>query len=266
MNWRFVLRGLALGLGFLAVVLAGLAIALPHLMPQPPSGPIPPKPTILAAQGDLPAGPAGLQEWARYDDESYRLAGCGFLLGVPNGDAVGVTAAHSLALGGTTLTLESVAFRVAGQEDFIAEFSSLYGIPGRPRFLGMDLTIDFVLLKLEDAVDQALVLEPDPRGAPQPGERVVLYSGLGDDRAGLYGGSVLAVDELGAWAVMDEIFEPGLMSGSPIFSDYTGKVVGMALAATVRDGRLLLGIHSIGSLVAKAEMASTFPSLADFRR
>jgi hypothetical protein len=268
MNWRFVLRGLALGLGFLVVLLAALAIALPRLMPQPPSGPIPPQPTIVAAREDLPAGPAGLQEWARYGDGDYRLAGCGFLLLVPNGDVVGVTAAHSLALGGATYALESVAFRVAGDEELIAEFSALYGIPGQPRILSMDLTNDFVLLRLDQDVDPSLVLEPDPRGAPQPGERVVLYSGLGDDsdRQGVYEGSVLAVDELGAWIVMDEIFEPALMSGSPVVSGHTGQVVGMALAATLRDGRLLMGIHPIGSLVAKAEMASVFPSLVDFRR
>ena len=268
MNWRFVLRGLALGLGVLAVMLTLLAIMLPRLMPQPPSGSIPSRPTILAAVGELPAGPVGLQEWARYADQSYRLAGCGFFFASPNGEVVGATTAHSLDWGSATHVLESVAFRVGGRELFAAEFSELHGNPGRSRLFGMDLTIDFVLLKPSQAVDPALVLELDPRGAPQPGERVVLYSGLGDatSGAGVHEGSVLAVDDLGAWIVMDEVFEPGLMSGSPVLSLHTGQVVGMALAATVRDGRLLLGIHPIGSLAAKAEAANVFPPIEDFRR
>ena len=268
MNWRFVLRGLALGLALVALLLAILAVVLPRLMPQPPSGLIPPRPTIMAASGDVPAGPAGLQEWARYNDETYLLAGCGFLFAASSGEVVGATTAHSLTLGSATHVLESVAFRVAGQEQFAAEFSELHGLPGRARILGMDLTIDFVLLRPDQAVDPALVLEPDARGAPQAGERVVLYSGMGDEfgEAGEHEGSVLAVDELGAWIVMDEVFEPGLMSGSPVLSRHTGQVVGMALAATLRDGRLLLGIHPIGSLLAKADAASAFPRVEDFRR
>jgi hypothetical protein len=268
MNWRYVLRALALGLGVLAVLLTALAIMLPRLIPQPPSGPVPPQPTILAPRGDLPVGPAGLQEWARYRDESYLLAGCGFLFAAADGEALGATTAHSLVLGSEARVLEGVRFQIAGQDESVAEFSELFGLPGRPRFLGMDLTIDFVLLKSAQGVDPSLILEPDPRGAPQAGERVVLYSGLGDElgSASVFEGSVLAVDELGAWIVMDEIFEPGLMSGSPVFSQHTGQVVGMALAATVRDGELLLGIHPIGSLVAKAETASVFPRMGDFRR
>jgi hypothetical protein len=268
MNLRFVLRGLALGLGVLAVFLTVLAIVLPRLMPQPPSGRVPPQPTILAPRGDLPEGPVGLQEWARYQGEAYQLAGCGFLFATADGEVLGATTAHSLVLGTDERVLEGVMFRIAGQHESVAEFSDLFGLPGRPRFLGMDLTIDFVLLKSAQGVDPSLILEPDPRGAPQAGERVVLYSGLGDEFGGasVFEGSVLAVDDRGAWIVMDEIFEPGLMSGSPVFSQHTGQVVGMALAATVRDGELLLGIHPIGSLVTKAEMASVFPRMGDFRR
>jgi len=268
MNWRFVLRGLALGLGVLAVFLAALAIILPRIIPQPPSGPVPPQPTILAPRGDLPEGPAGLQEWARYQGEAYQLAGCGFLFATADGEVLGATTAHSLDLGSEVRVLEGVQFRIAGQDESVAEFSELFGLPGRPRFLGMDLTIDFVLLKSSQGIDPSLILEPDPRGAPQAGERVALYSGLGNEFGGasVLEGSVLAVDERGAWIVMDEIFEPGMMSGSPVFSQHSGQVVGMALAATVRDGELLLGIHPIGSLVAKAESASVFPSMDDFRR
>jgi hypothetical protein len=264
MNWRFVLRGFALLLGLLAVFLVALAILLPRLIPQPPSGPIPPRPTILVAAGDLPQAHVAFQEWARYEDEPFRLAGCGFLFATSNGDVVGATTAHSLDLGNAAHALQRVEFRSAGQEDSVIEFSELFGFPGRPRLLGMDLTIDYVLLRPTQDVGADGILETDPRGAPQPGERVMLISGLDGERA--YLGSVLAVDQRGAWVVMDEIFEPGLMSGSPVLSIHTGKVVGMALAATVRDGRLLLGIHPIGSLVTKAESALEFPGLGDYRR
>lgn len=264
MNWRFVLRGFALLLGLLAVFLISLAILLPSLIPQPPSGPIPPRPTILVPAGGLPDAPAAFQEWARYEDEPFRLVGCGFLFVNSKGDVVGATTAHSLDLGNAAHILERVEFRGAGQEDSLIEFSDLFGLPGRPRLLGMDLTVDYVLLRPAHEVHAELVLEPDPRGAPQPGERVILFSGLDGENA--YSGSVLAVDERGAWIVMDEIFEPGLMSGSPVMSAHTGKVVGMALAATVRNGRLLLGIHPIGSLLAKAASTSEFPNLGDYRR
>jgi hypothetical protein len=263
-NWRFVLRGMALVLGLMAALLVALAILLPRLFPQPPSGPVPPQPAIQAPRGDLPEPPIALQEWARYEDEPSRLAGSGFLFVTSGGIVVGATTAHSLDLGNSAHVLESVAFRIAGRDDPVAVFSVFFGRPGRPRLLGMDLTIDYVLLEPGSGLAEAPVLEADPRGSPQPGERVVLYSGL--DGESMFEGSVLAVGDRGAWIVMDGNFEPGLMSGSPVLSKHTGQVVGMALAATVREGNLLLGIHPIGSLVAKAESAASFPSLRDDER
>jgi len=264
MNWRFVVRGLALMLGLLAVFLISLAVLLPRLIPQPPSGPVPPQPTILAPAAEPPDGPVALQEWARYERDDFHLAGCGFLFVDSSGEVVGATTAHSLDVGNPAHVLQSVEFRLAGQEDFGIEFSQFFGFPGHPRLLGMDLTIDYVLLKPARVPADLLVLEADPRGEPQPGERVMLYSGL--DGGSGHTGSVLAVDARGAWIVMDEVFEPGLMSGSPVISIHTGKVVGMALAASVRDGRLLLGIHPIASLVAKADTAVEFPAMRNYRR
>ena len=268
MNWCFVLRGLALGLGLVALLLVGTTLALPHLFPSPPFGSPPPQPTITAAQGDLPTATVGLQEWARYEGGTYQLAGSGFFFQVPGGEIVAVTSAHSLDLGNAKHILEGVAFRIAGHDDFIVECTELYGIPGRPRFFGLDLTRDFVLLKPLGEVDPALVIDPDPRGAPQPGERVVLYSGLGETASagGLLEGTALAVDETGVWILMDDLFEPGLMSGSPVLSRHTGKVIGMALTATVRGGELVLGVHPIGALVEKAEQAASFPLLREFKR
>jgi hypothetical protein len=268
MNWRFVIRGLALGLGLLALIVAVVALALPRLFPSPPSGSPPPQPTIVAARGDLPSALVGLQEWARYEGEAYQLSGSGFFFSGPNGDVIGATSAHSLDMGNPSHVLERVAFRIAEGDDFVVECTELYGLPGRPRLFGLDLTRDFVLLKPSGDVDPALVIGPDPRGAPQPGERVVLYSGLGEtaNAGSLLEGTVLAVNGTGVWILMDERFEPGLMSGSPVLSQHTGRVIGMVLTATLRGGELVLGIHPIGSLVEKAEQATTFPLISEFKR
>ena len=65
---------------------------------------------------------------------------------------------------------------------------------------------------------------------------------------------------------MDEEFEPSGLSGSPFISQHTGKVIGMAIATTRRGGKVLLGLHPIGSLVEKALNAQTFPKIIDYRR
>jgi len=117
----------------------------------------------------------------------------------------------------------------------------------------------------EATIDPALVLDPDPRGLPQAGERVMLYS-LMNDQARRFDGAVLSVDPTAVWVVMDEEFEPSGLSGSPFISQHTGKVIGMAIATTRRGGKVLLGLHPIGSLVEKALRALTFPKISDYRR
>ena len=106
---------------------------------------------------------------------------------------------------------------------------------------------------------------PDPRGAPQPGERVTLYSGLGDGRGGLrvHEGTVQSVEDKAFWVLMDRWFNPSQMSGSPIVSQHTGQAVGMVVAGSPRLGRVLLGAHPIGSLVNLAESATEFPTLSE---
>jgi hypothetical protein len=90
---------------------------------------------------------------------------------------------------------------------------------------------------------------------------VSLYSGLGDPQ-GAFGsghggqhilhGTVESVDHNGAWARMDGIFNPGLMSGSPMISQHTGRVIGMTIAASPRQGALSIGINPIGAILARA--------------
>ena len=147
----------------------------------------------------------------------------------------------------------------------VIEFDTFRGEPGSAR-TGEDMTIDYALLNapVDPPIDPALILDPDPRGLPQAGERVSLYS-LANNQPVLQG-TVLSVDSIAVWVVMDEAFDPSGLSGSPVLSQYTGKVIGMAIAATRRGGKVLLGLHPIRSLVEKAVAAQTFPKIADYRR
>ncbi len=269
MNVKFVIRGLLLALPVVIIALVAWLLLqtplgssllsnwpAPFTTSQTPSLP----PTILAPRGDMPVGPVGLQEWAQYQGEGYGLVGCGFLLSLAESQIIGVTTAHSLSIGDPGHLLERIAFGVAGRSGFVGEFDTLWGRPGQPR-TGEDMTVDYVLLLVNVAVEPDLVLTPDPRGAPQPGERVSLFSGLGNGQGGrdIWEGTVQSASDTSVWVLMDDWFNPGLMSGSPFLSQHTGQVVGMAIAASPRHNRLLLGMHPVGSLVQLARSAAGFP-------
>ena len=263
MNIKFVVRGLLLALPVAAIASAAFILLMIKAQIGPPPDPTPPPPTILVPRGELPAGPVGLQEWARYRGQADSLVGNGFLIGLSDGQIVGVTTAHSVSLGNPDRPLEQIALSVAGQTDFVAEFDTLWGRPGQPR-TGGDMTVDYVLLQADQPIDSGFVLTPDPRGAPQPGERVSLFSGLGDGHGGqrILEGTVQSVSGTAVWVLMDDLFNPGLMSGSPFVSQHTGQVVGMAIAVNLRGSRLLLGAHPIGSIVQLAESAADFPKIS----
>lgn len=259
MNTRFVVRGTLLAL---VVVLAATAIAAPAVnsIRFPPLAATPPRPVIDAPRGELPTLPVGFMEYTRYANAGYNGVGCGFILRLSTGDLVGVTTAHSLSLSAAD-PLQRVALGVAGRSGFVAEFDRLQGKPGVPRS-GEDMTVDYVLLHAaaDTPIDPALVLQPDPRGLPQPGERVTLYSGLGGEY--VFSGTVQSASLQAVWVVMDGPINPGGMSGSPFLSQHTGRVVGMVIATTRRGDRVLLGAHPIGSLVRLAEAATEFPKMA----
>jgi hypothetical protein len=162
--------------------------------------------------------------------------------------------------------LRTIALALHEQTQLAIEFDTLQGEPGEAR-TGEDMSVDYVLLHVPTAValDPALILDPDPRGLPQTGERVVLYSML-NDQARRFDGVVLSVDPTAVWVLMDQDFEPSGLSGSPFVSQHTGQVIGMAIATTRRGGKVLLGLHPIGSLVEKAQKAQTLPKISDYRR
>ena len=267
MNTKFIFRGFLFALIALVFIAAAGVIVISGFFASPPNGPAPPSARITAPEGDIPSEPVGLEEWAKYQGEEIELVGSGFLLGLSADEIIAVTTAHSLTLGNADRTLEQIAFGIAGELDFLLEMDTLYGAPGKPR-RGRDMTVDYVFLELDGAVEPAHVLQPDPRGEPVPGERVTLYSGLGggDGQPQKLDGTVHTVNKSGFWVLMDDDFNPGRMSGSPFVSVHTGKVVGMAISAAYNDQGLMIGVHPIDSVVAKAEAAEGRFMLREFQR
>ena len=263
MNVRFVIRGLLLALP-LALLLGAAWAWLQTPWARPPDAtPLPP--TIEIPSGPVPNTPVGRRLLARYGDEAFRPVGSGFFLQIDTGRVVAVTAAHTVTLGDENRPLTALSLVEAGSEGIGVELHTLLGRPGRSLAPG-DLSIDYLLLVTDQDVDPALILSPDPRGGPQPGERVVLYSGLGDGAGGirLLEKTVQSADAQAVWVLMDERFDAGQMSGSPIVSRHTGRVVAMAVAASPRRGALLIGGHPAGSLVAHAMEADGLYLLAEW--
>jgi len=262
-NIKFVVRGLLLALPVAAIISVAFTLVTFRAQLGRPPDPTPPSPTILAPRGELPTGPVGLQGWARHRGQADSPTVHGFLIRLSDGEIVGVTTAHGFLLGDPDHPLERIALGVAGQTHFVIEFDTLRGWPGQPR-TGADMTVDYMLLQADQPIDSRFVLTPDPRGVPQPGERVSLFSGSGDSPGGqrILEGTVQSVSDTAVWVLMDKFFNPGGMSGSPFVSQHTGQVVGMAIAISPQGGRLLLGVHPIGSIVQLAESATEFPKIS----
>ncbi len=259
MNWKFVFRGTVVAL--IALALLGYAgyRSLPRLFPGVPYGPTPRPPAITALRGNMPIGWPGLEARAIYAGSESIPSGSGFIFRLPGGGVVGAAAAHSFDLAGE---LQTVEFSL---DEASIELDVLHGSPGEPRALSMNLTNDYVLFAVQEQSPPGEILEPDDRGFPQPGERIVLYPGFGAENGERWG-TILESDRNGAWAVMDDAFEAGMMSGSPIVSFHTGRVVGMALAAGLRDGHTVIGMHPIGSLVEKGLEAVDLIPLAEYEQ
>jgi hypothetical protein len=263
MNVRFVLRGSVLAVT--ALLLATAAVLLftdpGRRLIFPPI--VPPPPIIDAPRGALPPLPGGLVELTKYGSDDYHPVGRAFLLRLPNGKVIGVTTAHSLSF---QPSLQCIALAMGEQTQPLFEFDAFHGEPGQAR-TGEDMSVDYALLHVPTDIplDPALLLYPDPRGLPQAGERVALYT-LVNDQPRRFDGAVLSSYPTAIWVVMDEEFEPSGLSGSPFVSQHTGQAIGMAIATMRSGGKVLLGLHPIGSLVEKAEAAQEFPKMADYRR
>lgn len=269
MNTRFVLNSLlfAVPLAIAATAMALLVLRVRTVLGPPPD-PTPPPPTITAARGPLPDAPVAFEEWVRYRGEDYHMVGCGFLMAGPDGRTpVGVTTAHSAMPGDPGHVLERIKLRAVQPSGYALEFDTLYGTPGRARS-NDDLAVDYILLRPPGPVERGYVLQPDPRGAPQPGERVSLYKCVGGEAGHQHvlQGTVQSVDAVSVWVLMDAPFALAEWSGSgsPLLSQHTGQVVGMLIAGMLRGHSLLLGMHPVGSLVAKMAAAETSPTMTEY--
>jgi hypothetical protein len=260
MNLKFVIRSLILSL------LLALAMLATWIFFESPLGrplePTPPPPTILVPRGEMPTRLAGLQALAQYQGETFQSVASGFLLLIGESDVIGVTTAHSFAIGNPDRLLEQIALAVPGEPHAVAEFDTLRGAPGRST-TPADLTADYLLLQPSQPITRELALLPDSRGGPQAGERVWLFGGARSGNQSPLEGTVQSVEDTAAWVLMDGWFNPAGMSGSPVVSQYTGRVVGMVVMGGPRRNRVLIGIHPIGSLVQLAASAAEFPNIVN---
>ncbi|MBI5080784.1 MAG: hypothetical protein HZB17_05715 [Chloroflexi bacterium] len=274
-NMQFITRSLIIIFAVIGILLAVLVMLPSEILLRGvslwitrPLDSTPPPPTITAPRGSIPNGNVGLQEWVIYKDGSRELRGSGFLIKLNSGDVIGVTTAHSLIdLGEQGNRLSKIAFLLPSSGNAVIDSDTLHGSAGVARTT-FDLSVDYVLLRLNGSAHSNYVLAPDARGTPQPGERVSLFSGLGDDQGNRreLQGTVFDVEAQGFWVVFDEWFDPGMMSGSPVMSQHTGNVLGMAIVMSPRGDRMTIGFNPIGNLVKQAEGAKEFVKIEEYRR
>jgi len=214
----------------------GIAVEMPAL------GPIPPPPVIDAPRGEPPSGPLGMA--GQSDRGNFS---CGFAMQIPDGRRVVAATAHATGkmdgqlAGSLSDAGGAVVVRVASQ--------LAYGIPVQ----NGELDTDFSLWEIEGEAPSESVLLADPRGLPQPGERVWLfnYARQTKDQGG-WGGVVMDAKPHAVWIRFDESFDVNSNSGCPVVSQHTGKLIGMVIAGNDRQP-VVMGLHPVGSLVEKAE-------------
>ncbi len=242
---------------WLVPVLTGLGLAV-----VPPRVPIPPPPVITAPVGALPTHKVGLHVWGQTASGHWAERSSGFVLWV-EGAPVGVATRHAnLDVG--VVAYSRYAMRPNDASAWVFEAERLRGQPGMYPYQGYAFTQDYLLFEPAAPPVAAYALSPDPRGQPQPGERLVLYNGL--PAGGTFTGTVTVVGETYFWAQMDEAFAPHGMSGSPALSAHTGQVVGMAMVGGTYAGVTTIGFSPVGALVQTAQEARVFPRLWEVGR
>lgn len=262
LNWPFVFRGALLALGFVALIAGGMLGVAFWLADDLPYGPTPPPITPAAPPGVLPAGPVGLAQWVDIEGQGVQPAASGFLLALPDGSTLGVTTAHSVTFGVADRLVVGMTLRANGEPPRDAVFSTLHGPPGHHDLMTRNFGTDVVLMRPDALPDDFVALTPDARGRPEPGERVLLFPGNAGQSIGL-SGIVQRLDANAVWIAMDRAFDPGGMSGSPVVSAHTGRLLGMAVVAGERDGQLIIGLNPVDAIVARAAAARAFPAMRD---
>ena len=221
-----------------------LALPIPGMVEVPNFGPTPPIPTINVPRGNIPDGYLALNGSA-----AAGPFGCGFLLELADGRRVGVSAAHATQ----PLSPQQPAEFHFPDGELAAALTGQIGIG--QTFIQERFDMDYALWgsRANPAVP---LLEPDPRGGAQPGERIWVF-GLGENGSGVsirWPGTVMSSSAQAAWLRMDDSFDPRGYSGCPAVSQYTGRLVGMAVAGEQRAATVI-GLHPVGSLVEKAQAA-----------
>lgn len=230
--------------------LAAVLVNAPGHVAAPDLGPVPPLPEITAPRGDLPEGFVAFT--GETDGKSFA---CGFLLALEDEQGtrhlrVGVSSAHAAPApppGATSVFLApdgSLAARLEGQ------------IGRGGTFRHAHFAMDYALWSVASDVPAERFLEPDPRGAGQPGERILVYGRFTGPDGGSksWPGVVMKVDRDAIWIQLDDVMKPYGFSGCPVISQHTGQVIGMAIAGW-QKAPTRMGLHPIGSLVEKARAA-----------
>jgi hypothetical protein len=237
---------LALALSFYPGLLRGALRAVPGLVVEfPTPGPTPPPPLITAAAGTLPAGYLAFS-----GETSIGGFSCGFLMELPDGQRVGFSAAHAIP----ALPPDTPAeFRTAaGTRAAALKGQIAYG----QTFRQAHFTMDYVIWALADAAAAEYFVKPDARGQGQPGERVWVLGRYTspDGGSNRRPGVVLSSTPEQTWIQLDDAFDPGGYSGCPVVSQFTGRVIGMAVSGA-NQPPVIMGLHPVGSLVEKAQAA-----------
>ncbi len=238
---------LALNPGVLRALIPSLPI--PGVVDIPAPGPTPLPPVISAQRGSLPRGYAAL--WGESEGNPF---GCSFLLELDDGQRVGISAAH--ATPNLSRQTPAVLQSSDGTQAAVLRGQIGYG----HEFIKDNLTSDYVLWAVAETINQESLLKPDPRGQGEVGEGVVVFSPFITVAGGSKSlpGVVKSVLPGATWIQMRDSFDPHGFSGCPVVSQYTGRVIGMAVAGA-DEHPVVLGLHPIGSLVEKARLALTRP-------
>jgi hypothetical protein len=230
--------------------LAAVLINVPGHVAAPDLGPVPPQPQIAAPRGALPSGFVAFT-----GETSGNSFACGFLLEMEDGKGtrplrVGVSAAHATPVplpGATSVFRAPDGSLVANLDGQIARGST---------FRHAHFTMDYALWSVAGDVPAERFLKPDPRGAGQPGERILVYGRFTapDGGSKSWPGVVMKITADATWIQLDEELKSYGFSGCPVVSQYTGQVIGMAVAGWQKTPSRM-GLHPIGSLVEKARKA-----------
>lgn len=240
-----VVLALVLYLGLNPGTLRALLLFLPFpgVVTVPTPGPTPPSPRFADTQGEIPGG--FLAFAGAFQDGTFA---CGFLMELEDGQKVGVSAAHA-----TPVLSGDVPAQLCtpGREPA----ALLRGQLARgSTFQRANFSSDYVLWDVSRVSAGTHLVQPDPRGRGEPGERVFVYS-WESSRAGTpirHPGVILSATEEAIWIQLEESFSPAGYSGCPVLSQHTGKLIGMAVAGEDKHP-VVMGLHPAGSLIEKAQ-------------